>query len=425
MRTTVILSVLTLATSAMGSTTGHTAAVDTCFGLAPTVIAAPGAGVVLGTEGDDVVLAADVEQVETFGGNDAICVSGTSRIDAGDGDDRVLSTAVVGANLVMLGSGSDLFEGSSADDEVWAERVEDGRSVPDFADVDTVHTQDGADLVHSGVWVHANRDEVDLGSGDDRLHFSGNAGVARLAGGSGRDLIETWFQTAPMPPVTYDLQNGTASFFRFGAQEDVFATLEDFEDVSVTMQPATSITVHGTSGSNSISVVGRATVDAGGGRDDVVLRGDPDAIRGGPGRDRVTVSGYSDGSDTRVVYDLGLQQLTRGNRTVPFEVEVLHVGGTRLGPEHVRVIGSALRDVVTVAACGAAVLGGPGRDRLRTDSGRCGKVRTTLRGGRGADVLLGGGGPDVLLGGPGRDRAAGRGGFDRCRAEVERGCEGD
>lgn len=426
MRTTVIVSLVFLAVSAAGSTTAHSSRADTCFGLAPTVTGAPGARVVLGTEGDDVVIAADVEQVETFAGNDAICVAGSSRIDAGSGDDRVLSTAVTGGNLVVLGSGSDLFEGSSGDDEVWAEAVEDGRSSPgeEFANADTVRTDGGADLVHSGVWVHPNEDEIDLGSGPDTVHFSANSGLARLTGGTGRDLVATWLVRAPMPAVTYDLEAGLASFLVSG-QEQAFAMLDGFEDVSVTVYTQTPVTVRGTSRSNRIFVQGSATVDAGGGSDDVVLRGDPDAVRGGPGRDRVTMAGYSDRINKRVLYDLRLRTFSRGNRTVPFETEVLNVRGVDRRREHVRVIGSSRRDVITVAACGAAVRGGPGRDRLRVDSGRCGQVRTTLRGGTGADLVVGGRGREVLLGGAGYDSAVGRRGFDRCRAEVEKGCESD
>lgn len=423
MRTTVILSVVCVAVGSAGPVPGHARVADTCFGLPATIVAAPGADLVLGTDGDDVVVATDVAQVSTLGGKDAICVSGPSHIDAGSGDDRVLSTAASGASTVVLGSGSDLFEGSSGDDEVWTERVEGGVQVPDedFGTADTVRTWGGADVVHSGVWVHPNHDEVDLGDGPDTVHFSGNSGPASLTGGTGRDRFETWFVPVPWPPVTFDLEAGTATFQRNG-QEEAYATLDAFEDLSVTT--LSPVTVRGTVGPDRISVDGPGTVDAGAGNDELVLRGDPDAVRGGPGRDTVTMKVFSDDVDRRVVYDLGRGELTRAGRTVPFEAEVLRVRGredrTR---EHVRVIGSARRDDVVVAACGAAVRGGAGPDRLRADSRGCGPVPTTVRGGRGADLLLGGNGRDVLLGGPGHDRAVGRRGADWCRAEDEQGCE--
>ena len=411
------------ASAAVIVTTGSAApagAAETCFGLAPTITAPSGTETVRGTAGNDVIVTRGVRVVSALGGDDTLCLEGAQWVDAGEGDDRVQSRTREGRHHVVLGAGSDLFEGSDGRDQVHAENFDGEDPYPGegLHNTDTVRTHGGRDRVVSGASTQPNSDRVDLGAGDDSLLLrSAAGGAAMLVGGPGRDGVRVSFDNDTAAVLSVDLAAGTATMD--GAP---FAALGGFADVSVDAY-GSAVTVRGTGGANRVFVGGRATVDAGAGRDTISLFGDLDAVVGGPGRDEVEVTGYGDRGDEAVVYDLRRRLFTRGDSTARFETERLRVSGTGGRREDVRVLGTPRRDVVTVGACGAVVRGGGGRDRLDSRSEQCGGVVTTLVGGGGNDRLLGGEDRDVLLGGPGRDLADGGDRRDRCRAEVERRCE--
>ena len=106
-----------------------------------------------GTEGDDVIVTEGVEYVTGLGGDDAICVTGGKTVTAGDGNDRVSMQDPARGPLVILGNGSDVYEGSAAKDRVW-----DNWDHVDFSaesgseTADLVHTYGGDDKVISGDW---------------------------------------------------------------------------------------------------------------------------------------------------------------------------------------------------------------------------------------------------------------------------------
>ena len=414
---TTTLTGLALAAGAMTATVGPAHAAETCFGLAPTIVASDRTRVT-GTEGDDVIVATGPIRLDALGGDDTICVEDGWWIDAGDGDDRVLSRKAQNGNRVILGSGSDAFFGSGARDRVYADVSDDeGTTLPGGPDdVDTIHTRGGADRVVSGDWSGPNRDRIDLGSGADTVTLASAAGgAAEVDGDGGTDTVVA----DGGADLGYDLAAGTASV---GGSR--YATLEDFENVFVQAERA-SVSVRGTDGPNDIFVTGRVSVDAGGGRDTMTLHGDLVSVVGGSGRDHVAMSGYGDFEDVPVVYDLGGRTFTRGGEAVAFETESLRVYSTGGRREAVTVLGSSRRDVVTIGACGAVVRGGGGDDVLRSDAEQCSWVPVTAYGGAGDDRLRGSVGRDVLIGNGGRDRASGDLGRDRCRAEVERSCERD
>lgn len=394
-----------------------------CFGLEPTVIGAPGADEVVGTEGDDVIVATDVRSVRALGGDDTLCVTGARWLDAGDGDDRVRHRAPK-QSWVVLGSGSDLFEGSDARDRVYAERFDGEDSYPGEGpdNTDVVRTYGGRDSVTTTAGPDGpNRDRVSLGDGADRVTASGLAAGddRRLRGGVGTDSLSFTAAGAAGSDVVVDLDAGRATF-----DGEPVAVVDDFEDVVGRSGPV-DLTVRGTDGPNAIHVTGAAAVDARGGRDRITVHGDPRAVRGGPGVDHVEVQGYSDFEDLPVRYDLARRTFSRAGSTVPFATEKLLVRSTGALREDVLVIGTPRRDVVTMRACGGIVRGAGGPDVLRSDAEQCEDTRTVLRGGPGDDRLRGGVDGEVLIGGPGRDRAVGSDGTDRCRAEVERSCELD
>jgi RTX calcium-binding nonapeptide repeat (4 copies) len=271
---------------ALGSLVVPTSAVaaDTCFGLAPTIVGSGDA--IVGTEGNDVILAEGVEFVRGLGGNDAICVKGGKSIDAGAGNDRVsLKDVRAPRTLVILGNGSDLYEGSDVDDRVW-EDTDGADSVretgPETTDV--VRTYGGDDKVSSGSWGGVNDDQIDLGSGDDSVSLAGAPGsTARIQGGSGTDGV--W--AAPVAPAAqhYDLAKGIATLGGVG-----FADIDGFEDLAAYAVDH-AVSVRGTSGPNWITVsADHGRVATLGGDDRVDVGGCGMVARGGAGADTLTVA---------------------------------------------------------------------------------------------------------------------------------------
>ena len=125
-------------------------AAETCFGQPATITNADldADGRITGTEGDDVILAEDVTNVTALGGGDTLCVSGVGWVDAGGGNDRV-DAGTPGRGWVVLGSGSDVFEGSPARDRVQADEFDGEDSYPGerLDDTDVVRTYGGGDSV--------------------------------------------------------------------------------------------------------------------------------------------------------------------------------------------------------------------------------------------------------------------------------------
>ena len=419
-RALVAATATALSLTAAGPTTAGVAAAGTCFGLAATVRAVPGASEVIGTAGDDVIVAVDVVVVRALGGHDTLCLEGATWVEAGDGNDQVRSITDADRHVVVLGSGSDYFEGSIGRDRVYAEEFdgEDPSAGSGPENTDTVHTRGGADRVFTGAGSQPNDDVVDLGVGDDSVTLgTAPGGHLRLTGARGRDVVAAWLPLDEPRSYAIDLTAGTA------AMDGVdFAALSGFEDVLWNANRS-SVSVRGTADDNDIFVTGSADVLAGAGNDELTLHGDLKRVDGGPGQDQVEMLGYGDLDNVPVTYDLGRGTFTRGGEAAPFRAERLHVWATGPRREPVTVLGSKRRDVVTVGACGADVRGAGGGDLLRSTSEQCERVVTTLRGGGGDDFLSGGDDREALIGGAGRDRAAGGSGRDLCRAEVERQCE--
>ncbi len=115
----------------------------TCDGRRATIVGTRGNDRILGTDGDDVIVArAGNDRIDGGDGDDVICGgAGNDRIDGGDGDDRILG-----------GAGNDRIDGGAGDDSL------------------------------SG---GPGNDRIDGGSGDDSL--SGGPGNDRLDGGRGHD----------------------------------------------------------------------------------------------------------------------------------------------------------------------------------------------------------------------------------------------
>lgn len=421
MRLTTSITALVLASGALTSATASAAqAVETCFGLTPTIVSER--ETVTGTQGDDVIVAKDAYRVNALGGDDTICATDTYAVWAGEGNDRVRAGAR-DRILVVLGPGSDLFEGTRGPARVYADDQQGEHSVPGgpSENTDTIITSDASgDKVFSGSWGEPNHDRIDLGGGSDVVVLAGApGGTGSVDGGRGNDFIsvDLSFEEGDAS-LALDLEAGLAAL----AGEQL-AAIPGFENAHV-LAPGHEVGVVGTSDPNEIYVVGDVSIQAGAGPDRITLHGAIVSVVGGAGRDLVGVQGYGDFEEEEVLFDLGRQLYTRaGSAPVPFETEKLDIAGTGAAREYVQVLGSPRKDVVTIGACGAVVRGKQGADRLISNAEQCGRVQVELYGGSGNDRLRGAVGRDVLIGNAGRDRADGDLGQDVCRAEVERSCE--
>ena len=282
MKVTTALATLVLAVGGLTSATGSSAyAIETCFGMTPTIVTTPGEGEFMGTEGDDVIVDNHGRWISALGGNDAICSVGSGSVDAGDGDDQVTVLDAEKGNLTFLGLGSDVYIGSDAD-----ERVSTGTyDATDMlggveGDVDTVSTFGGDDRVHSLAFGYANADTVDLGDGDDSARIiSGEGASFAVAGGEGDDVVD--FELFRVnADTTIDLEAGTVEI---GAPAG--ALLPGFENASASDSRG-AVTLRGTDGPNELSVIAKDALVLGlGGRDHLAVSRCGSVARGNGGSD--------------------------------------------------------------------------------------------------------------------------------------------
>jgi Ca2+-binding RTX toxin-like protein len=129
-------------------------AVPSCNNKAATIVAAPGATSIRGTQGNDVIVARSGNvKIDARGGDDTICTgAGNDDISGGAGNDWV--DAGDGTNTVDSGAGHDVMFGGSGDDTLLSGMGNDDA----FAG-------EGDNLVSLG----AGDDEVVTGAGNDRI----------------------------------------------------------------------------------------------------------------------------------------------------------------------------------------------------------------------------------------------------------------
>ncbi|GAB3014132.1 hypothetical protein GCM10011376_08460 [Nocardioides flavus (ex Wang et al. 2016)] len=416
--------------------TGATAAGETCQGQPATIVGTPGAFVLTGTEGRDVIVTNGSLQVDALGGDDLLCVTVRgAQVRAGDGDDVVDTTAVTQlSTTARLGAGSDRFVGGAARDIVFA-----GASAPGSADM----TDSERDVIDTGPATSSRYepDEVDSGSrgvaNADEVHL--DRGILRWAG-------------VPTPSTVVDA--GSRSTLALDAVlTETIAIDNRAGTLTVDQHPAlpftgfTDFTVFAERGPRWISFRGSSRDeslslelwDARG--HDVRMGGGDDTLRyQAPGVDGMTRASTQHGGgghdrvelllpdEVAVELDLARARLATSDRRGR-AARVARFEDASVMATEVELRGTARRNQLEVYACRSTVAGRAGRDRISTfdevvdESLRCRRPRTRMLGGAGNDVMIGGRGPDVLVGGPGRDRADGKKGRDVCGAEVRRRCE--
>jgi len=437
MKRVVSIAVGALAASVLLMPVAHSAEGDTCRGRAATIGGHGTTGLLVGTEGPDVIVAGGGSSVQALGGDDVICLVGAGQgAFAGPGDDVVDTTAVASFSSVTLGLGADTFFGGPGDDQVYGAEY-DGQSGgvvnPPDTEVDVFVTGNGKDLVVSGEAGILNRDRIVTGRGLDRVDIRGfSAALVRLDVGAGRN------------EVAFGLLSPTPSPWRISTQDRSIShggsTLHWHGDIATYAfeleGPPTQLEFLGSRAAEDLWLGGEnltATLRMRGGDDGLGITSRT-AARSiyslGPGQDSLTVSGYDfDGTrfpERRITVDLDDHRLDYARAGSPAAV-INGVESLAVSAETVRVLGTERGEEIHANGCKVTVLGGAGEDRIsRGGYGfrHCSDILSRLIGGTGADHLVGSSRTDDFLdGGQGRDVADGRDGIDTCLAEVTRNCE--
>lgn len=311
MRNSICLAALALAAGAVTMTTGTSAyAVETCFGLTPTIVTTPGEDTVKGTEGDDVIVDDHGRSIDALGGNDAICSVGSGWISAGEGDDQVLVLEAGKGNFTFLGAGSDVYVGSDARDRVAAGAFDSTEILEgNPGDVDTLSTLGGEDRVHSLTYTYANADVIDLGAGPDSLRMSsGSGGSFAVDGGDGKDHAD-FEQNNIDADLTLDLATGEAEV---GAQAG--AGLVGFENAGGYAARG-AITIRGSSAENSLYASSpEARLFGQGGNDSLGVDGCGSVARGGGGADELEAGAFGCKREPIALYGGGGRDFLRGSK---------------------------------------------------------------------------------------------------------------
>jgi Ca2+-binding RTX toxin-like protein len=424
-----LLATASLVATLAAAVPSASAAGETCRGRVATHVGAPGATLVA-TEGADVVVTNGAARVDALGGDDLVCVTGSTEpvtIDAGAGDDTVdASTAL--SNRTTLGPGADHYTGSSRTDVVFA-----GTGTAPYSDTEADVISTGArndyfDEVTSGQAGVPNPDQVMLGRGT--ATWAGTPTPTTVLDGGAYSWLELAFGHNDSPVidnVAGTLTNpGVATLhfsgFRYfdvqapdGTQYFEFRGSDGTESLDLTFDRAPRHRVSMGAGSDHVSVTTRWPG---------LPRGT--SYDGGAGaRDRVHLVMPAEHD---LDLDLDRGRLSTGRRAAEVTNPARGFEMARVTARNVGLVGTPRPNTLSVDACRARVEGLGGADRVEaTDESEgalsCRVRRATMLGGPGHDALVGGAGPDRLIGGRGRDSARGAGGRDVCQAEERHGCE--
>jgi Ca2+-binding RTX toxin-like protein len=279
------------------------AAAATCLGHPATIEAA--SGEVTGTAGDDVIVASGtVSKVDAGDGNDVICIQVQveyTLVVAGNGDD-VVSTEGATADFTNtdLGPGTDRFIGGPRSDTV------SDFAAPSADAPDRVSTGGGVDSLNLG-FIPAPHVVADLGTGNDQVVFSPEAGVApgtvSVDFGPGRDHL---VMQETVQSLRVNLRTGRAVFddahYRFDHLEDGSflgrrAVVRGDEASNDLLVYGCNLTIYGGSGNDSTRLLGnsdnynsfqcdaRSKQYGGAGADELSGRSGRDVLIGGKGHD--------------------------------------------------------------------------------------------------------------------------------------------
>ncbi|HSU02477.1 MAG TPA: calcium-binding protein [Nocardioides sp.] len=293
-RTTPLTAAALLGLTLMAPTSGASAAEETCQGRTATIVGTPH-GRVVGTPGDDVIVTYGDYTVDAGDGDDLICVRPVVgglviEIDAGAGDDSVVSEGETNNAFTDLGPGRDSYVGGGGED-----RIE--------ASLD---------------------DTIVADSGDDFLNYSIARGeqLPAVVGTTSMSRDEGWIKvTAPGRRLTIDGSSGRISLegqvvttfavsprMLFGvAQRVVLVGTPGFDRLG-TAACGTSVIRGRGAGDQVVALGDRATprrecrnrrmlAIGGGGDDSIQGTKQDDVLRGGSGKDTIVGHGGTDVAD--------------------------------------------------------------------------------------------------------------------------------
>jgi Ca2+-binding RTX toxin-like protein len=398
-----------------------------CFGQVPTIVGAP-ATELEGTEGPDVVLTNGATIVQTFGGDDLVCITGMYAsgsddegrpISTGAGRDRIDSSRIqLGDPYVQLnidpGPDADEVIGGPAREDVRAQELGAQSSRPDV-----INTAEGDDVVYS-----RGDDVVRLGDGQDQLHLMGDVRGGTYDGGGTGDSLTANFTKAARAAWTFDNRSekiigghgqeaSMSGFSRFelGVRGDLtFLGTDNRETLSTTVYNPTGYWIPR----------GSVRLRLGGGNDRITFYGGAPGARfsGGDGVDTFRYTRSSDvtvNSRLPIVFNLSTGQLD--------DVGPNGYKRRARGFENAYIHNTFCTDDGQCGASRMTLIGTRGANHLRVSGFPEQTGVNEIYGRGGDDVLIGSNSSDILVGGAGDDLAKGRGGRDDCSAETERGCD--
>jgi Ca2+-binding RTX toxin-like protein len=342
------------------------------------------------------------------------------RINAGDGNDRILTAGI--ANLLTVltldgGAGNDIIRstgdgtylGGTGDDLILAGLTNSSEVMDGGDGIDTLDTRTWGGLytinLVTGVTNYSgesytNFENLISGDGDDTITGTAAANVIRTTGGAdsvaagdGNDTVEGG--------ALGDALDGGAG---------VDTLVYESSDAGVTVSLASGAASGGHATGDSVTgfenLTGSIFADtlAGNGSDNVIagLAGNDtiaglagaDDMNGGAGIDTLDYSASAAGVTVSLTTGAASGGDATGDVFTSFE----------------RAIGSAFADTLRGNGLANMLTGNDGDDVLRGEGGN-----DQINGGIGADLLYGGNGDDIIQGASGNDRLIGNGGTDTLR----------
>lgn len=300
-RTTELGAAALLGLGLLVPTTGASAADEMCQGQVATIVGTPD-GRLVGTPGDDVIVSYGDYTVDAGDGDDLVClrpiVGGlVVEVDAGPGDDSVVSEGELNNSFTDLGPGRDSFVGgggedrvdASFDDTVVADAGDDfvdysiarGERLPSVVGTATMSRREG--------WIKV------IAPGR-KLAIDGRAGTVRIDG-----RVVTTFEVSPRMLFGVAQRvalSGTPGFDRLGSAACGTAVLKGLGgndelvalgDKATPKRECRDRRMVGDGGPGNDTIQGTKQDDVlrgGVGKDDLRGYAGTDTADGGPGRDR-------------------------------------------------------------------------------------------------------------------------------------------
>ncbi len=363
-----------------------------------------GDDVLKGAKGDDTLVGDDQTNyvyrnvMKGFGGDDMIISrSWFDQVDAGSGNDTVISSAQTTGQLIDGGTGDDLIEVqslSTTDDPIHAVMGSilvfniggiNGATYANFERLNvtmgiganTVEGGDGDDRIltaylnGTNATTYFDAGSIKAGGGNDTVGFNGitrpGSGIQQMDGGTGDDRLTWTAGNATIGDLTIDAVKG-----KMWADGRKFATFDQFETVSFsTFTDITgSFTYTGSKQKDQVGI-GAATseISAGGGDDSIEIKAGDATVSGGNGNDYLRAS-YTAGTTVRFHGD-------NGDDTI--------IGWADSG----KYFGDAGNDSIAVYNSHSQLYGGSGDDDLYFSlaASTAGKGAAVISGGTGVDWL--------------------------------------